>query len=182
MQVHELAKAVGVGSKELADYLGKSSHMQSATEEDVAKAEEKYGKATFETAAGNDKKIVRFWSNIRNLTYYTEYGAIYLRNWKLDVYDGSPAYNAIMAHHEINTRIVIDEPFKDTIERTAFREFLVGKAYTGLNDEPALKDGYAFLMALFQDDEKSEVAGLMEKGGMKAVIEYAVEHKSYKIT
>lgn len=178
MQVHELAKQVGAESKELTSFLGKGSHMERVTEEDVTKAEEKYGKASKATVTKKGTSV-RLWSMIKNITFTTEYGAIYLREWKLDVEEGGKAHVALKKHTGSRLMQVVDKPFEDTIQRTVFADFLSDKAYTGRDSEPALRDGYGFLMALFTLDEIDTVATLMEKGGMKAVIQYAVENKSY---
>ena len=178
MQVHELAKDFGVESKEITIFLGKKSHMATVTEEDVAKVEEKY--EMLRTApTSNSDKIVRLWSTVKNTTFITKHGPIYVRNWKIDVTRDKEAHIALQKHTGSRLMEIIDKPFEDTISRTTFADFLSDKAYTGRDDEPALRDGYGFLMALFELKEVDEVATLMEKGGMKAVIQYAVENKSY---
>jgi len=179
MQVHELAKDLDVDSKVLTKALGKTSHMQSVTEEEIAKAKEMYGDRENKVETKSD--IVRLWTQIKSLTLKTEYGPIYIRDWKIGVPKGGKAHKAICLHSGAGVMEIVDKPFESTLDRTAFGEFLANKAYTGRDDEPALRDGFGFLMALFNGDkEVNEASKLMEKGNMKAVIQYAVEHKSYK--
>ena len=192
MQVHELARELGMGSKELADYLGKPSHKSVVEEHEATIAREHFLDAdkaaepetkpqgAVKSGKSSDDKIVRFWSEIKNHSFTSDKGIIFLRDWHLDVIEGSFAYNAVIAHHDPNVRIVVDKPFESVGDKAEFSEFLHEKVYTGRNREPALIGGLGFLSALFRGRELEDYTRILNTNGIKAVIQYAVDTKSWK--
>ena len=192
MKVHELAKRAGQDSAEIVKFLAKNSHMAVVTEEEVASVVEKYGalseaKSTVTAKAVTtnqkiDKKkdLVLIWSEIKNHTFQTSVGTdLYIENWKIVVEKDSIAHKEIVAHHDPDVRIVVDEPFKDTGKRANFNKFLMGKVKTGSMQEESLLDGIGFVMAMMWAKEREEVAKLLNTDGVDAVVQYAVDHKSF---
>lgn len=193
MVVHELAKRVGQDSKEIAELLGKNTIQNKVTDEDITLVVEKYGESgeaksdvTAKTVATNQKDdtkkdLVLIWSENKKHTFQTSILGtdLYIENWKIVVERDSIAYKELIAHHDPDVRIVIDNPFKDTGERARFGKFLMGKVKTGSMQEESLFDGIGFVMAMMWTKEREEVAKLLNTDGVDAVVQYAVDHKSY---
>ena len=182
MLLYELAKDLGVENKELVEFLGKNASQNKVDADDIAKAEEKYEKKCSLVDAPSDDKIVRFWTENKRHTFKTDVGIIYMEDYKLDVDKTDLAYAAIVKEHDTDVRIIINKPFKKTEDRAAFTEMLDEKMFTGVYGEPSLHDGLAFLSALFKGDELDEFAKLMSEQGPKAIVQLAVDTKSYIAT
>ena len=182
MLLYELAKDLGVENKELVEFLGKNAPQNKVDANDIAKAEEKYEKKCSLVDTPSDDKIVRFWTENRNHTFKTDVGMIYMEDYKLDVEKGSPAYKALIGEHDPDVRIIVNEPFKKTADRASFTKMLDDKVFTGVHGEESLHAGLAFLTALFKGDELDEFAKLINEQGMKAVVQLAVDTKSYIAT
>ena len=81
---------------------------------------------------------------------------------------------------------LIEKPFDTTAKRSAFRQMLMEKVFTG-NDRASGRQGFAprrghdFLTAWFRKDEAVEVARMLSTSGPMSVVDLIVESKSYEL-
>jgi hypothetical protein len=131
--------------------------------------------------------VVRFWSEIRKHTVVvneTVNGApkrslLKFEDYLLAVEKGSEAFRAVVETQDPSIRVLVDNPFTDVGKRKDFRMLLENKIFTGPNREPSIIRGFAFLQSLFRRKEHDALSKIMEEHGVEALIEHALQTKSY---
>ena len=183
MKVHELAKEVGVDSAEVVEMLGKESHLNVASDEEVQAVKAHFAKSPKKQRGSN---ILRFWSEVSGHKVKCPSGMIVFEDfyllaeeqsiagqWLLGKSAGITPEQAGKAWPEI--RIVVDKPFDGADAKAAFHTLLSEKVYTGANKEPSTH-GLGFINALFGPEEQRDIARLKS---LDALIQKAVDEKSY---
>jgi len=162
MRVHEIAKATGQKSGDVAAGLGldgEAVHMRDV-DDDVANAYIKDVGATAES------KQVKFWSAKRShflpSAKEEERGDIQFDDWGYWTADDSPE-SAWLQLTEIRDRLgimkIIDAPYKVVEAAVEFQQFLLSQIYTGQSqqDGPS-REGIKRVCAIMTDEELSKLS------------------------
>ena len=202
MQVHVLAKELGITSRQIQDLLDKPAPTSKMDEDEVQAVREQFpvseqpaatapAEAVQEEAAPTpaaptkkQRASVVFWSENSKHAIPTEdgRGLIKFIDFRLEAYADGQAYAAIMKEKDSEIRIVVDKKFKTIHELKQFRGMRVERVKTGHNGEESLLRGLAFVRALFNPGtEMEEFASTMASDGADGVIELAVQTKSFKV-
>jgi hypothetical protein len=187
MQVFELAKELGITSKQIQELLEKPAATSKVdADEEVAVREE--FPVTESSEAEQSKPAVResvvFWSeNAKHaVPNMAGTGLVRFIDYRCEAYKDGEAYSAIMRERDSEIRIVVDERFTSITDLKTFRGMLVDKIKTGPHGEESLVRGLAFLRALFNPGQDMEdFASTLASDGVDGAIELAVQNKSFKV-
>jgi hypothetical protein len=180
MKGHELAKELKVDNAVVAKLSDKHINAE-LSEDEVAAIVSAIEEGEAVVAAKPAKKVVRFWSEVKDHAFIVEGRLVYFEDYVLDVYEGGPAYNALVALKDPDIRIVEDGPFEDLGMSKDFRALLEDRLYTGPQREPSAIRGLAFVNGLFRGADLEEAAKALRDFGTAGLVELAIRKKSYRV-
>jgi len=195
MQVFELARELGITSKQIQDLLEKPAATSKLDADEETAVREEFpaaaaseapavAPAATEAPAKAERESVVFWSENSKHAIPTNDGTGLIKfiDFRLEAYTNGKAYEAIMNERDSEIRIVVDEKFKSISELKQFRGMLVDRIKTGHHGEESLLRGLAFVRALFNPGkDMEEFASTLVSDGADGVIELAVQNKSFKV-
>lgn len=176
MQVHELAKEIGVENKAVQVFLNKSSHLSSVTDEEANRARVAAKTGAFSSP---DAKKIKFWSRNRDQRIARMDGtSIRFRNYIFVCDEGSNDCKTIRSVPHPDVMEVVDAPYKDEAEAARFRKELSSLVFTGSMREISRDRGMTALTSLFWMNELDDLKDKM--WNPDALIERAVRIKSLR--
>jgi len=186
MTVLEAAKELEVTPESLLELLGKTNEEDELSDEEVANLFEvsddeapAQDASELPSEAVSDDGVVLFISEVRKHAFVCNGTMVNFAGHKLCAMKGGAAYNAIIDLGNADIRVVVDKPFENLRDRNMFRELLDSILFTGPQKEPSMDRGYGFVTALFHKDEEEELAIAVAEIGPSALIDLALERKSW---